>query len=288
MAKERSEAQAEASRMNGSRSTGPRTDEGKTKASTNAVVHGIRAERVILAHEDPALYVEHVEKWAACLKPGDPAEMEIVATIADLRWRLQRLDHVEMNRTRAEVLARLEDTAEQKYVRRVEDAVTATATMVEVLACPHLRDDDDLQGLLGAVRSVIDMLRLVEREQPKLSLRSDELAEAVAIVAVLSVREIDGDAYVDLVGRARACAESVAALLPSAQQAAERAREELTRTVPLPDAKQVALWTRYRQDIGRRLQVEMAFLAAVRERKELVAVSGSLGEPVEVRVRLTG
>jgi integrase len=135
---QRSPVQQEASRQNGIASRGPRTSEGKARSSGNATTHGLRAERVLLRHEDPDLYRQHVEKWVAALQPDGVAELEVVIAVADVRWKLMRLGTIEANRLRGEVLDRLEEAPEARYRRLLEDAATATRIMAEVVAGPFL------------------------------------------------------------------------------------------------------------------------------------------------------
>jgi hypothetical protein len=281
----RSQAQVEASRRNGRLSVGPVSATGKFKVSSNGVVHGLRSERVVLPHEDPARYAEHVQAWVDCLKPADEAELEVVVTIADVRWRLQRVDAVELNRTRAEASADADETSELKFLHLIENAAQATAVMAEVLPSPKVHGDQGLQGLLAAVRSVIDMVKAVEAEQPKLFLGAQQLADAVDAAEGISFEDIGGTAYQTLLDRAVACAKAVAGQLEPARARAEMATKQVAATVPLPDGKQVALLARYRRDLERRLASEMSFLAAVRDRKVQVAgSSGLLGQPVPIRL----
>ena len=49
-------AQIEANRLNAQKSTGPRTPEGKEKASRNAVKHGLLAGQMVIHGEDPREY----------------------------------------------------------------------------------------------------------------------------------------------------------------------------------------------------------------------------------------
>ena len=281
----RSAAQADASRRNGRLSAGPVSAAGKFKVSSNGVVHGLRSERVVLPHEDPARYAEHVQTWVDCLKPGDEAELEVVVSVADVRWRLQRLDAVELNRTRAEASADADETGEIKFLHLVENAAEATAVMAEVLSTTKDCGDHGLQGLLPVVRSVIDIVKAVEAEQPKLFLGAQQLAEAVNAVAGITVEEIGAAPYQTLVAHAVACAMAVAGQLEPARAAAETAAKRVAATVPLPDGKQAALLTRYRRDLERRLASEMTFLGAVRDRKVLVAGnSGLLGQPISIRL----
>lgn len=281
----RTEAQRAASRRNGVLSAGPVTPAGKVRVSTNGVAHGLRAERVVLAHEGPARYLEHVQVWVDALKPADEAELEVVVSVADLRWRLQRLDQVELNCTRAEALAQAEELPDVQFLALVEQAAQATAVMAEVLPAPRVAGHEDLQALLVPVRAVAEMVRAVEAERPKLFLGSRQLAEAVAVADGLGVEDLGGDVHSSLCAVARTCAQSVAAQVPPAQEAAEAARKALAATVPLPDGKQAALLARYRRDIERSLQAAMAFLGAVRERKVQVAgTSGLVGQPLQVRL----
>jgi hypothetical protein len=45
--------QIESNRRNAQKSTGPKTDDGKVRASRSAVRHGLTAETVIILLEDP-------------------------------------------------------------------------------------------------------------------------------------------------------------------------------------------------------------------------------------------
>jgi len=287
MSSSRSPAQIEASRRNGQLSGGPVTPRGKLRASANGAVHGIRAERVVLAHEDPKMYAAFVEVWVTSLGPQDDAELDIAVTIADLRWRMQRLDALETNRLRGEALARADELPEVRYRHLVENAAQATTVMAEVVARPRIHGDDDLQAMLGAIRQVVDMVRTVEAERPALFLGADELADAVNMMMVLSTQDLDGDAYLDLVSRARQCTTLVHKELAVAREAAAQATQALAATVPLPDAKELSLWARYRRDLERRLESELRVLGAVRERKaQLGTLPGSLGHAVPVTIRL--
>ena len=281
----RSPAQIESSRRNGRLSAGPVSATGKFRVSANGVLHGIRSERVVLPHEDPERYAEHVQVWIDSLKPADEAELEVVVSIADVRWRLQRIEAVEQNRTRAEASAEADEAEELKFLHLVENAAQATAVMAEVLPAPKVHDDQGLQGLLVAVRSVVEMLKAVEAEQPKLFLGAQQLADAVDAAEGVSVEEIGGGIYRTLVDRAADCAKAVAGQLEPARAAAERATKQVSATVPLPDGKQAALLARYRRDLERRLASEMSFLVAVRDRKVQVAgSSGLLGQPIPIRL----
>src|SRR5260370_30377070 len=64
-----SEKQLEANRQNARKSTGPRSAEGKFRASRNAVKHGLTAESVVLPNEDPAEYESRLQEWLVHFPP---------------------------------------------------------------------------------------------------------------------------------------------------------------------------------------------------------------------------
>ena len=57
-----SEAQMKASRENAKKSTGPRTPEGKARASKNALKHGLMAQDAVIPGEDPAEFDRHLRR----------------------------------------------------------------------------------------------------------------------------------------------------------------------------------------------------------------------------------
>jgi hypothetical protein len=280
----RSAAQNEAARRNGRLSAGPVSPAGKIKVSANGVVHGLRAERVVLAHEDPAAYLERVQVWVDALRPVDEAEMEVAVSIADLRWRLDRLQQVERNRLRAEALAHAEDLPEVQHLHRVEDTAGAVSAMAVVLPSPVIKSAEDLAAFVGAVRSVAEMVRRVEAEVPTLFFGADRLGEAATMLLVLSGPEPDPVALADLATAAAATAAAIELELARARAAAAEATEALAATLPLPD-KELRLLARYRRDLARHLEAELRVLAAVRDRKVQVAgTSGLVGQPIPVRL----
>jgi hypothetical protein len=86
---------AEANRLNAQKSTGPRTEAGKDRASRNAVKHGLTARHLVLSCEErddfehlrAELYREHA--------PQSTQEVLLVTQIADSFYRLQRARKME-------------------------------------------------------------------------------------------------------------------------------------------------------------------------------------------------
>ena len=57
------------------RSSGPRTELGRARSSTNAANHGLRANGLLLPGEDEAAYVAHLEGVLAAVVPVGHAEL---------------------------------------------------------------------------------------------------------------------------------------------------------------------------------------------------------------------
>ena len=84
------DAQILANRLNAQKSTGPRTIEGKTAISQNAVRHGLSAERDVIASESQADFDLFHNQLLDELSPLSPMESILAERIVTLSWRLKR------------------------------------------------------------------------------------------------------------------------------------------------------------------------------------------------------
>ena len=90
-----SNAQLDANRLNAQLSTGPRTAEGKKRSSLNAIRHGLSAQLVVLPKEDLQAYLAFGQRWVEDLAPHGELEKQMVQTLVDTQWRLNRGRSVE-------------------------------------------------------------------------------------------------------------------------------------------------------------------------------------------------
>ena len=88
-------AQMKANRNNAKKSTGPRTEEGKTRSAQNALKHGLLARDTVLPGEDPAEFDSQLSALEADIQPANSLEFELVRQIADSQWRMRRLTRLE-------------------------------------------------------------------------------------------------------------------------------------------------------------------------------------------------
>ncbi len=90
------EKQIAANRLNAQKSTGPRTPEGKSAVSQNALKHGLRARYFLSGDEKEKkqyypLFAALTEEW----QPATPDEELLVERMALAHWKLAHLEHVE-------------------------------------------------------------------------------------------------------------------------------------------------------------------------------------------------
>ncbi|MGA8026326.1 MAG: hypothetical protein WB992_04220 [Bryobacteraceae bacterium] len=90
-----SPAQLIANRENAQLSTGPRTPDGKAKASVNAVKSGLTGRTVLLPTDDAAEYAALIAAYQNEFAPIGRAECELVQSVADTDWRLHRIRSLE-------------------------------------------------------------------------------------------------------------------------------------------------------------------------------------------------
>jgi hypothetical protein len=92
-----SHARAEASRKNGAKSSGPKTQEGKARAAQNALRHGLRAQKyLVLPEEDGAEFAALEAAMVAELAPVGALQTVLARRVAVAAWRLARADRLEV------------------------------------------------------------------------------------------------------------------------------------------------------------------------------------------------
>lgn len=75
-------------------STGPRTAEGKERASRNALRHGLTSDKVVLPGESLAAYEEFRDSFFEQYQPANPGEIRALNRMIDSEWRLTRARRV--------------------------------------------------------------------------------------------------------------------------------------------------------------------------------------------------
>jgi hypothetical protein len=101
------------SKINGAKSLGPTSPEGKARSSQNSLKHGLHSKQILLPSESreefDALRASYLDQF----QPASPVELELVESLAITRWRLRRLASIEANLLENELLEDASDMDEQ-------------------------------------------------------------------------------------------------------------------------------------------------------------------------------
>jgi hypothetical protein len=147
-------AQAAASIANSKLSTGPSSDAGKQTVSSNALAHGLASSNpahVALPGEEELL-ARHLESYRKAYAPGNQPEEDLVRTLAESYWRLERAhklenalfsqilkqdDYKDLDPTVAKALAwSNKDTGLQRialYAQRIQRTAEKTAAALKTI-----------------------------------------------------------------------------------------------------------------------------------------------------------
>jgi len=87
--------QIEANRLNAQKSTGPRTDEGKSKSRLNAFKHGLTGQLDIMTDEQREAHDAFTARIVQSLNPADALESQLAHSIAESYWRMNRVAIIE-------------------------------------------------------------------------------------------------------------------------------------------------------------------------------------------------
>lgn len=84
-----------ANRKNAVRSTGPRTPNGRARASLNSLRHGILSEKALLPGEDADALIELAARLHAEFAPQGVMEEHLIQRLESSIWRLRRVSRAE-------------------------------------------------------------------------------------------------------------------------------------------------------------------------------------------------
>jgi hypothetical protein len=134
-----SQKKLEANRRNATKSTGPKTPEGKERSSQNGLTHGLTSKKCpILPGENEQEYWELQAALVRDLKPRGAMQREMVEDIVQTRWKIRRVPAMEaelMLREQANV-AKQHDT--DKWRKQVPKDSEPDLDPIKILATQFL------------------------------------------------------------------------------------------------------------------------------------------------------
>ena len=190
------EAQIAANRRNAESSTGPRTKEGKSRSSRNAVTFGIYSAADFVLPEDNGLYHHFCENFQKELNPEGPFEHTLTAEIVHAAWRLRRCSVIESNMPPGEIqldpmvepaFAHAQETVDRARAQSHRNLHRATAELrrlqterqVRIECLPKDFDTNDIGGLTS-IKDLEPILALdLRRKLLKHKLEGTDTLEAI-------------------------------------------------------------------------------------------------------------
>jgi hypothetical protein len=168
-----SEAKLTANRANAQLSTGARTPEGKAISSMNAVKTGLTGRTVLLPSDDAEAYRQHLEAYETEFKPAGLRERELVQSLADIQWRLQRIPGLEMA-----IYARGRDEFAEKFEEQDPAVLSARLDLETFIHYQKpLRNLQIQEGRLQRQRTK-DMAELRELQEERRQAEQPQIAPA--------------------------------------------------------------------------------------------------------------
>ncbi len=96
------QSQLIANRINALASTGPATDQGKSRVSRNAITSGLFSATDVVLLDEYEIYAEFCASYEADLSPTGAIERTLAAEIIHAAWRLRRCSTIEAALTEAD------------------------------------------------------------------------------------------------------------------------------------------------------------------------------------------
>ncbi len=187
-----SEAQLRANRLNAQKSTGPRTEEGKQRASLNATRHGLTGQVLTLTAEELKALQVLIVDFEKQYQPVTTQEKHLVHMLGQLQFRLHRIMATEHN------LFAIGITENSEFW----DVNHPEAQTAFVLAETLRRSKDPLltlsiyeQRLMRQYEKTLKMLREVQADRKAQETREQDAIYEVGMCHLIAGKEFHPDEF---------------------------------------------------------------------------------------------
>ncbi len=160
---------SETARVNGAKSHGPKTAEGREKSSANAFKHGLSARNIVVleCENEDDFWTVHNEQMEIH-HPATPAEKDLVDQMVAARWRMRRLRSIESALLDSEMIRQKAAIAE-KFAQcdrgvQLSEAYTTQANQSRAMALAS-RHESRLNRMYLSSYKVLRELQAVRMKQ---------------------------------------------------------------------------------------------------------------------------
>jgi hypothetical protein len=163
-----SQLKSETARINGAKSRGPTSVEGREKSSRNAIQHGLTSDSVmVLDCENPDHFNELLNTFFDIYQPANLAEQDLVEEMVAARWRIRRMWTIEANLFNDEVRTQGSKTDSPKPGVHLSRAFRALADDSHALSLAN-RYEARLQRIYDRAYRTLRELQCSRQPQPTL------------------------------------------------------------------------------------------------------------------------
>jgi hypothetical protein len=246
----------------------------------------LASRAALLPSERVEQYEVALHGWFNTLRPRSQGEGQVVARVADVNFRMDRLARMEERL----VNSALEKKLAESVPARAMSAARAGLEGIQGLAslAEHMTDTTDsnqMAKLLPGMRSIAGMVTQVDLPTQVLA----QLDSAIDALVFDIIIEIGVEAFQGLARAARGVEAALVAKITELETAVDAERERLADDVLLGEGPETALLERHRARLARAFEAELRALKAVRELAAPDGVeTGSLVPPIRVELRLVG
>lgn len=124
------EKQIAANRRNAQKSTGPRTEEGRSISRLNAFKHGLTGHLDVMTADEKAAHDAFIAGIVDDLKPVGVLESQVANSIAEGYWRMNRVVSIENNLFAEETHNRQADPAAESEPSEIETALASARAFI--------------------------------------------------------------------------------------------------------------------------------------------------------------
>jgi hypothetical protein len=149
----RTEKQSAASRINGAKSRGPKTPQGRATSAMNASQHGITTRTVTLNNESKDRFLEMMNAYFDLFQPSNQMEIDLVCDIVAARWRLRRIWHYQT--AMLDVEMDVQAPAFEKRYETIDEDVRGAEAFSAIV--------DKSKGYATALRTDVHLNRIYRR-----------------------------------------------------------------------------------------------------------------------------
>lgn len=218
----------------------------------------------MLPGEDVVEYETLTSHWFASLRPTTFAEAQLVALIADVAWRLERLRRIEHGHQLAvleRALAATEEFIQHGLAQRALTAISALFEILSQIAAPV----EELADIAGIVMAMSTVLGIVNEVEGLPASAVDHLDAAIAAVSSSKEGRVMRSALMSVTTAAEAVKVALENAMPKKQELVTVVKEKMVAERLLIEDGEMKKLAKYQQLLENTLTRHLEHLKAIKD-----------------------